>query len=284
LPYKPFILAVLATLLSLFACNNKTKKNGIALASYNGKTLYLTDIKDQLNVLGNKEDSIARQNALVQSWITQAVLLDNAVKNLGDSNQVFKQLIEDYENSLYIYHYQQSLSKTLVDTTLNDSLLYSYYIQNKQNFELKRDIVKIWYAKFQISHDMSEDFSTNFGSSEKSSELFIKEYCDRFAENHFVSSEDWLYFDEIRKEIPLDPSYAPSSFLRSKKVRQFEDEEYVYWLKIVDYKVKNKISPFELVKDEIKQMLLNQRKVKALNNNQKKLVQRALKNGDAKIY
>lgn len=268
----------------LISCNSTAKKKGTPLASYNGKTLYLNDLEEQLSVLGNKEDSIARQDALIQSWIRQEVLLNNAINNFGDSSQAFNRLIEDYKNSLYIYHYQQKLSNSLVDTTLNDTLLLSYYKNNQRNFELKRNIVKIWYAKFKVDHAISEDFEDNFKNSENSSELFIKEYCDRFAENHFVSSTDWLFFDEIRKEIPLDPSYSPASFLRSKKVRQFEDEEYVYRLKIVDYKVKNNTSPFELVKDEIKQMILNQRKVEALNNNQKQLVQSALKNGKAKIY
>ena len=279
-----FFYFSLAIVIVFAACNSVNQKKGTVLAEYQGKKLFLEDVQDQLQVLGGKEDSLARQAALVQSWLTQEVLLHNAMQNLDDSSQVFQKLIEDYKNSLYIYYYQQKLSNSLVDSTLNDTLLTNYYQNNLKNFELKRNIVKIWYAKFQISKSPSDDFIDNFKSNEPTSEKFVLEYCERFADNHFVSSTDWLYFDEIRKEIPLDPSYDPANFLRNNKIRQFEDDEYVYWLKIVDFKVKTNISPFELVKDEINQMILNQRKVNALNNNQKKLVQQALENGEAKIY
>lgn len=265
-------------------CNNISKKEGTVIAKYKDNKLYLEEVNTQVNVLGSEEDSIARINALVNSWLSQQVLLDNAKRELGDSAKAFNDLIESYKNSLYIYHYQDKLGKSIVDSTLADSTLVNYYNANKRNFELKRNIVKIWYAKFLKETEITEDFKNNFKQPQEGSMEFVKEYCERFAENHYLSKDEWLYFDEIRKEIPLDPSYDPALFIRNNKIRQFEDAKYVYWLSIIDYKVKNNITPFDLVEDEIKQMILNQRRVKALNNKHKELIKQAIENGNAKIY
>jgi hypothetical protein len=265
------------------SCGTKTESKKTTIASYKKNKLYLEDISSQFKPFLSKDDSVQNVQAMANSWLQQQVLLDFASQNLGDSIAQFDRLIEDYKKSLLIYHYENTLSKQSMDTAITDSTLLAYYEQNKQNFELKRNIVKIWYAKFNINFGTIAQVVPYFKGESKESLAYVKEFCEQYAENHFVSSTDWLYFDEIRKEIPLDPSYDQSAFIANNKFRQFKDEEYVYLLKIVDYKVKNSLSPFDLVKNEIKHMILNERRVALLKENQKKLLKKAKENGDAKI-
>ena len=265
------------------SCNNKVNSNKTKIAQFKDQTLYLEDLTSQLRPYIDEEDSAQQVRAIVNSWLRQQVLLDNAQNVIADSSEQIERLIDDYKKSLLIYHYENQLSRNEMDTTVSDSMLRSYYKENKKNFELKRNIVKIWYAKFDNSFDKVESFIPYFKDNNAESESYVKEYCEQYAVNYFVSSKDWLYFDEIRKEIPLDPSYDQSAFIRNNKYRQFKDQEYVYLLKIIDYKVKQSLSPFELVKNEIKQMILNKRRVDLLNKNQRKLVKKALDKGDAKI-
>ena len=279
---EKYIFLVLVCLSSI-SCNNNKDTKKTALASYKGESLYLEDIQSQFRPFLSKEDSIQQTKALSNSWLRQHVLLDYAAKNIGDSIQQFEKRINDYKNSLYIYHYENQLSKDQLDTAISDSILNDYYKRNKKNFELKRNIVKIWYAKFTSDFNKRESFLPYFKENTKEAEAYVKEFSEQYATNYFVSSSDWLYFDEIRKEIPLDPSYDQSAFIRNNKFRQFKDQEYVYFLKIVDYKVKQSLSPYELVKGEIKQMILNKRRVDLLRQNQINLVKKALENGDAKI-
>lgn len=267
----------------MISCNNNSNSTKTKIATFKDQALYLEDLQSQLRPFIGKEDSAQQIQALIGSWFRQQVLLDKAQNMIADSAGQFDKLIDDYKNSLLIYHYENQLSKNEMDTLISDSVLIEYYNKNKKNFELKRNIVKIWYAKFPNPFDKEKSFLPYFKNHSKESELYVKEFCEQYAVNYFVSSKDWLYFDEIRKEIPLDPSYDQSAFIRNNKFRQFEDQEYVYLLKIIDYKVKQSLSPFELVKNEIKQMILNKRRVDLLNSNQRKLVKKALEKGDAKI-
>lgn len=265
------------------SCGNKSESKKTVVAKYKKNKLYLEDISNQFKPFLSKEDSAMEVQAMANSWLQQQVLLDIASKNLGDSIAQFDRLIEDYKKSLLIYHYENTLSHQSLDTAVADSALFAYYEQNKQNFELKRNIVKIWYAKFNVNFSTLGQVIPSFKSNTEDALAYVQEFCEQYAENYFVSSSDWLYFDEIRKEIPLDPSYDQSAFISNNKFRQFKDEEYVYLLKIVDYKVKNSLSPFELVRNEIKQMILNERRVALLKQNQRKLLKKAKENGDAKI-
>ena len=70
------------------------------------------------------------------------------------------------------------------------SMLASFVgVQNKKNFELKRNIVKIWYAKFDNSFDKVESFIPYFKDNNAESESYVKEYCEQYAVNYFVSSQ-----------------------------------------------------------------------------------------------
>ncbi len=269
--------------LSVVSCNSGTSTNKTKIAKYKDHSLFLEDLQSQLRPYIGKEDSAQQVRALINSWLRQQVLLDNAQYVIADSSAQIEELIEDYKNSLLIYHYENELSQNEMDTVVSDSVLLEYYNANKKNFELKRNIVKIWYAKFANPFDKEKSFLPYFKNNSTESEMYVTEFCEQYAVNYFVTSKNWLYFDEIRKEIPLDPSYDQSAFIRNNKFRQFEDQEYVYLLKIIDYKVKQSLSPFELVKNEIKQMILNKRRVDLLNMNQRKLVKKALEKGDAKI-
>jgi len=276
---------ILVCLIGLYgvSCNTQINTKKTKIAKFKSQTLYLEDLQSEFRPFLGKEDSVQQVTALINSWLKQQVLLDNAQGTIDDSSAQIEKLINDYKNSLLIYHYENQLSKNQMDTAVSDSLLLDYYNEHKKNFELKRNIVKIWYAKFENKFDKTESFLPYFKDNKPESESYVIEFCEQYAVNYFVSSKDWLYFDEIRKEIPLDPSYDQSAFIRNNKFRQFKDQEYVYLLKIIDYKVKQSLSPFELVKNEIKQMILNKRRVDLLNLNQRKLVKKALEKGDAKI-
>jgi hypothetical protein len=50
-----------------------------------------------------------------------------------------------------------------------------------------------------------------------------------------------------------------TSFIKYKKRTKFEDGQFMYYLNILDYKLKNEASPIEFEKDKIKGILLNQR-------------------------
>jgi len=278
-----FLYLTLFTALLIMGCSRLRNKKKNALAKYQDEYLYLEDVQDQLKSFVSPEDSINQVKNIINTWLKYQTLLGAADKNLGDSAPYFNQLLEDYKNSLYIYHYEsQQIAKNL-DTVVTDSLIKKYYDLNAGNFELKRNIVKIWYAKFPKAFVQVKEVLPYFKNANPNSLGYVNEFCTQYASNHFVSNTEWLYFDEIGKEIPLDPLYDQLKFIQNNKYKEFTDDNYLYVLSIIDYKVKNNVSPLEMVYPQIKQMIINERKVSLLNKNQGDLLKKAIEKGDAKI-
>lgn len=278
--YRFFLICAIS--LAFLACDRLTLNKKTTIAKYKSNKLYLEDLV--LRPGANKEDSAQEVSAMAYSWLQQQILLDMAKSNFTDSTERMDEMIENYKNALLVYYYEKQLSENTLNSNVNDSTLYQYYKENSKNFELKRNIVKIWYAKFNKTFTQLDDLEPYFKSNSDGDYGFVNEFCEQYAENYFVSNKDWLYFDEIGKEIPIDPSYDQTDFIQNNKFRKFEDEEFTYLLKIVDFKIKKNLSPFELVKDEIKTMILNEQRIKILKKNKKDLLNKALKNGEAKIY
>ncbi len=271
-------------LLITISCSQFSKNKKKPIAKYKAETLYLEDIQNQIKPFLSSDDSSNQIKSIVNKWLSYQTLLNAADKNLGDSTEHFQKLIDDYKNSLFIYHYESNLSKTKMDTSVLDTVVRKYYQDNSANFELKRNIARIWYAKFPKSFVNYTNIVPFFKEGKAQSVNYIKEYCGQYANNYFVSSIDWLYFDEIAREVPIDPQYDQLAYMQNNPFKIFEDENYYYLLRIIDYKVKNTVSPIELVYTQIKQMIINERKVSLLNKNQNELLNEAIKKGDAKIY
>ena len=58
----------------------------------------------------------------------------------------------------------------------------------------------------------------------------------------------------------------------------------IYFIHINDYMIKNDLSPIEVVLDKIKDVILNKRKVKYLEDLENKIYNNALNNNEIKKY
>ena len=73
-------------------------------------------------------------------------------------------------------------------------------------------------------------------------------------------------------------------FLKENDYIESEDKDYLYFIKILEYKISDQISPLQFVKDEIENIIINKRKLKLSNQLEEKIYNQAKKNNDFKIY
>ena len=59
---------------------------------------------------------------------------------------------------------------------------------------------------------------------------------------------------------------------------------YLYFLKITQYKVQNDTSPLEFVRDDIQKIILNKRKVKLAKDLEEEIYENAVRNDGFEIY
>ena len=112
----------------------------------------------------------------------------------------------------------------------------------------------------------------------KLSEEF-KAYCYQFANRYHLNDSIWISFEEVIDATPFSKNISNEiQFLRNKKLETASDDFYTYYLLVKDYKLNQEISPFDFVKSRIRNVIINQRKIKLIRNLEEEIYSNAIKN------
>ena len=266
----------------LLACKEQSKQPQASevVAEYNGKQLLRSELPQELTAI-KTSDSLVLLNAYVQKWIEREVLLEAAELSLSEEQKNKDQLIEEYKNSLIIYDYQQALIKQKLDTGVSEQAILDYYNQNNSIFLLKKNIVKIRYVKIDKKRADLNKLKKWMQNPSPDNDVMLQAYAEKQAENFSIDS-NWLYLDDIVKEIPLDENYNQQRFLHNNKFISLEENGMLYLLYIVDFRIKDAVSPIEFERDKIRDIILYQRKLTFLKDHQAELLKSAQANGKIK--
>jgi len=278
----------LSVILFLFLSSSCTKKgasvsNEEPLAKAYDEYLFPSDLKGLLSSSFSAADSERVVNAYINTWIKNKVLAHKAEMNLSDDEKDVKKKLDEYRNSLLIYKYQTKLISERIDTTVTEAQLKEYYEKNKNNFELKKNLVQLTFVKIAenaagLSQIKNLFRSSRFGDKEKLSVL-----CGKFANNFFLDDEVWLDFNEVIKELPIK-NYDQEEFLRNNKFLEINEGNYIYLINIKAYRIKNSISLIEFERENIRAILLNERKLKLLKEIELNVMKEAELNKEIERY
>ena len=199
-------------------------------------------------------------------------MVHHAELNLDKEELLFDKQIEEYRYSLLIYAYHQKLLNHNFDTSISNNEILNYYNSYKQEFKLNQDIFK---GRFVIIDKLAPNlhkFNNLFTSSNTESTYELFDYCQQFAKEYYLDIDKWRYFSIFVKKLPVQ--YRDIK-LENKNI-YFEDNNYMYFLFVWDFKKKGNISPLFLERDKIRNVLLNKNKIKFLNKLEDELYQNGL--------
>jgi hypothetical protein len=258
----------------------EVKKEVVARAY--DKYLYYSDLKDLVPKEASHHDSIVFITNYIDSWIRQNVILHKAEVNLSEEQKNFEKQLQDYRNSLVTYLYEKGLIREKLDTIVSQEEIEDFYNNNKSNFELKDNIVKVLYLKLRKDSPKLDKIKLWYKSDLDKDKELLEEYCHQYAINFYLDDNTWLLFDDLLKEIPIK-TYDKEQFLKNNRFIEIEDSVSLFLVNIKGFKIKDSLSPLSFEKDNIKNLILNQRKLILIEEMEKKAYEDALKNNDFEI-
>ena len=255
-----FKLNILFSLLGIILINscdfkeNESKK----LARINDEFLYLDDIINEIPINIKGEDSIIYVKNYIQNWLTNKLIVKKSEELIPNNLIKVDKKIEKYRSSLISYEFEQFYVSRRLDTNITTYEILDYYNKHTDDFILNDYIIKCLYLKtsknspilkdlkkiYQIKNDNDIDNLTKL--SQKNIELF------------YYNNEEWIFFDELLKQIPIEVNNK-INFIKKEKIRYFEKGDFIYFVNIYDYRIKDGKSPLSLEKEKIKSILLNNR-------------------------
>lgn len=245
--------------LLLAACNGPAENRSDPVARVYQSHLSQSDLAGLVPSGASAEDSVQMVKEYIDNWVRREVILYQAEENLPEEEQNIGRLLEDYRKTLMIYTYEQELIKQRLDTSVGADEIEEYFKKNQELFLLKDYIVKVLYVKLDARSQHREQVA-DWYRLEKQEDVFrLLELATQFSENYYYDSESWIYFDDLIREVPLR-TYNKEDFLRKNKYLSFEEDGYLYFLHILDYKLKDNISPLDLERANIRSQIINRRK------------------------
>lgn len=272
---------LIGALLFIGACSSEVDDQ--AVAKVGDKLLYQSNISDIIPKNSSKEDSILLANDYINKWVKQELLIQKADENLSPEQKNVDAELLAYRNSLIIYRYKNELIKQRMDTVVAASEIEEYYNKHSANFNLNRSIVKAIFVKIpgdlahpELIKEMVEDTSEE-GLAE------LREYCGQYAKKVEISMNDWIDFKVLKQNFPEEVT-SPEVFLRKNRLKEMNDSNYYYLVRIHDYKLSNDLAPIEFVENNIKNLILNQRKIKFLKKIEDNVYTEGIRQNKFRIY
>jgi len=278
------IVAIQAVfILSFTECKQAKNKSGKIIAKAYNANLYLDDL---LSVLPNNlkgEDSLTFTKNFIDSWVKKQVLLHHAENNITIDSKEIENKLEEYKSSLITYAYERELISQKLDTNITDQEIEDYYTKNKDDFELKENIVKVVYVKVNSNSPKIKNVTEWYKLKGPKDREQLEIFCYQFAENYYLDDNSWLLFNDLLKEIPIK-TYNQEQFLQNNRYIEMRDSSFSYFINILGFKIKDGVSPLSFEKQNIKNILLNKRKMELIDRMQDDIFKQAQQNKDFEIY
>lgn len=247
---------------ALPGCNliDTPTEEGTSIARVYNTYLFLEDVLPQIPKGLPEEDSVLLLQNIIHKWGREQLLIKKAEFNLQDDVSDIDDLVENYRNDLLKFAYQQEYVDDHLDTLISEEEMNTYYLENAQNYELKENILKARYYLFPKDMDDLKKTRRWFLGNSKSYQNKFEDAVFNYALISIEDDTSWIPFEELVKVIPLK-TYNQQEFLARNKKVTLEDSLGLYCLEIQEYKIKDDVSPLPYVKETLRSVILNQRKL-----------------------
>ena len=273
------ILSIL-TICSIIACDSNTSGKVIARAF--GSELYDTDIADLISDDASYEDSVFFTKEFINIWVSKQVLLNEAERILDAQEKDKSKELEAYKHDLLSYELINKLVRQEIDTTFSDEELELYYEDNKNEFELTQNIIKLIFYKVPLNSKNLDLLWSSFRANDQSIYPTLLSLSKRGG-NYYENGNSWVFFDDILKEIPIN-TYNQEHYLNNHKYIRIIEGDFIYFIKINDFKTRSMLSPFVLEKRRIKEILLNKRQQELQRSIESNLLEKAYSNNHIQVF
>jgi hypothetical protein len=274
-------LFFICTSCNYFRKEDSSKKDAVAKAF--DYYLYSEDLVGIVPSGASRNDSVEIVKNYIENWIRHKAVLRKAENNLNDDQKNVEKQLEEYRNSLITYAYETELIRQKLDTNVSDEEIISFYKNHPGNFELKDNIIKVIYLKLNKKSPKLDKVKQWYKSTSKKDRALLEEYCHQYAINYYLDQNTWLLFDDLLKEIPIK-TYDKEQFLQNNRIVEIEDSNQIYLVNILGFMIKNSISPLSFEKKNIISMIMNERKLKLVDEMEHNAYDDARKSGDVEIY
>jgi hypothetical protein len=246
--------------------------------------LYQDELTGVLSGQVSKEDSISRVTAYINSWIRKQLLISQAMKTIDINEAEVERKVLDYRYSLIGYEFQNFYIKQHLNDSVPEQQINDYYKEHIDNFILKQNIIRGTFIRVPKGAPRTNRVKELMFSTKEKDKDELRSYCLSFSSAYHLPDSSWIEFDKLVANSPLAEIPNKVQFLKSTPYYETNDQESLFFLKVDDYKISDNVSPLEFVREDIKNIILNKRKVELAKKLEEEVYENATKNNEFEIF
>ncbi|MCA4894511.1 MAG: peptidyl-prolyl cis-trans isomerase [Cytophagales bacterium] len=254
------------------------------VARVNQSFLYLDELKGIVPKDATATDSAARISSYVTSWIRKQLLLNEAAKNIDINEAEVERRVEEYRYSLIGYEFQNFYIKKNLNDSVSSTEIAAYYKTHLDNFVLKQNIVQGTYIKVPKTAPRIQRIKPLVFSNKAKEMEELKSYCLSFSAEYQLPDSTWIELDKLVANSPMATIPDKIQFLRNYRYYETNDQDFLYFLKVDAFKIVDNVSPVEFVESEIKNIILNKRKVELAKKLEDEVYENGVKRKEFEVF
>ncbi len=282
---RPLFLGCLALALLCSACRpeagNDLPPDKKPLAKVFNKTLYLAEVMEMVPDDASPEDSLLMLNALVEKWVRDNLMMQEAERNIPKDLNI-DQLVNEYRASLILHSYEQRISGENVDSVITEQELTAFYEKNKEQYQLQTAIARCYFIRVAKPVPQPDSLRKWWYSRKPADLTKMIAYSARHADEYLLVDTVWYRVEDIASELPKGT--LTQNNVSAGKEFVLSDDAFQYFFRALEVKSTEEIAPLSYIKDQATKFILHQRKAKLLENKKQELYEREIRRKNVKVY
>ena len=253
------------------------------VARVGGNYLYRSELAAAMPSGIAAADSVNYSRAFIEKWIIGQLKQQEAEKLFSESEEDIDRLVEEYRRSLLVYRLDRHYIESEPCGEISDNDIAAYYKEHKSDFKISQPMVKGEIFAMSESFRRREQMLKWYESPKPESREDFVESCRKNNLLHLEFNE-WVSFSDFLSNLPLLRTSRNEELLGSRKVQKIHHNKTYYYFRITNVLKAGDAMPLEMVKDNIRQILISRHRAEVIHGQEERIMSNALSSGHAKIY
>ena len=184
-------------------------------------------------------------------------------------------LVENYRKALIMHTYQQELINQKLTNDISEQEIADYYEKNKDLFKLESPLIKGLFIKVPLTAPQLNNVRRWYKTEKQDAIESLEKYSLQNAVKYEYFYDKWVTLSDILDMIPLKVD-APEEYVNKHRQVELKDTAFYYFLNVSGYRRSGEEKPYEFARSEVKDLLVNQKRVNFMEQVKKDLYERAV--------
>lgn len=275
---------ILVAVLLLAGCTPSVDHKGkTPLVEVAGNFLYKEDLQAVMPIGLSQKDSTAFADEYIRNWAEDELLYQKAEGNIPDNVKIDER-VAAFRKALVMHMYEEELVNQELGNTVSDEEVEAYYRQNSGMFRAGQPYIQGLFMKVPLTASQLSKVRGWYKRNTQDAIDNLSKYGIGNAVSYEYFYDRWIPLSDIVVKLPLKALDTDRDYLNRNRNVEVRDTAFCYFLHVENFLPEGEQLPLEYARSEIKEILINLKRVDFINRMKQDLYKEASEDNDIVYY